>query len=261
MSLAEHLAELRSRVIRSALAIAAAGVVAWVFYRPIFRVMTHPYCALPVAHRLGGRGCDLIVTGVLDAFTFRLHLVTYVAVVLAAPVWLYQLWAFVTPALYQRERRYALTFVGSSLLLFGGGATFAYFALGKALHFLLGFATGGLTPLIRVDSYLSFLTTLLLVFGVSFEFPLLVIALNATGMLSYRRLRRWRRAEIFLVFVFAAAVVPSGDPFTMTAMAVPMALLYEVALLVARAHDRRVEARRLAADVAVAPAGAPASPA
>lgn len=245
MTLAEHIGELRRRLIRAFLAVTLGAIVAWIFFTPIFRFLTHPYCALPVSHRLGGTTCTLIVTGVLDAFTIRLKVSLIVGVVASAPIWLYQLWAFVAPGLHRHERRWAVAFAVGSAGLFALGATFAYATLGRGLAFLLGFAQGFL-PLISVDRYLSFVTLMLLVFGVSFEFPLLILLLNLSGVVSAKRLVGWRRMEIFLVFVFAAVATPSQDPFTMTAMALPMTLLYEVAVLLAKAHDRRA-ARRAAA--------------
>jgi sec-independent protein translocase protein TatC len=136
-----------------------------------------------------------------------------------------------------------MTFVATSLVLFAGGATLAYFFLHHGLEFLLNVVGGQAQPLIGVNAYLGFFTTMLLVFGVAFELPLVVVMLNFAGVLSYERLRNWRRAAIFLVFAFAAVATPSQDPFTMIAMAVPMSLLYEAALVVARIHDRRVARR------------------
>lgn len=242
MTLAEHLVELRRRLLWSLIAFVAATVLAFAFYDPLYRFLTHPYCQLPVSRRLGGDHCTLIVTGIFDAFTIRLKVAAICGVILSAPFWLYQLWAFLAPGLHRSERRWALVFASFSVALFSVGAVFAYFTLGKGLAFLLSFA-GDLTPLIAVDKYLSFVTTMLLVFGASFEFPLLVVLLNVAGILSARRLAGAWRAVIFAVFVFAAVATPSQDPITMSAMAVPMSLMYGVALLVASAHDRR-KARR-----------------
>ncbi len=249
MTLVEHLYELRSRLFRALLAFAAGMIIAFIFYQPLFHWLTRPYCQLPAAHRLdaahrlGGDQCLLTVTGVFDAFSVRLKVSMLCGSVLSAPVWLYQLWSFITPGLHRNERRWALTFVGTSLALFGLGASFAYLTLPKGLAFLLSFASGDVIPLITIDRYLGFVQAMLLVFGISFEFPLLVVLLNLTGLVSAEKLRGWRRMEIFLVFVFAAFITPSGDPFSMTAMAVPMCVFYEVALLVAKRHDRRVARR------------------
>jgi sec-independent protein translocase protein TatC len=241
MTLAEHLRELRTRLVRSFLAVAVGMVVAFVFYDRVFKVLTRPYCELPASRRLtGGRDCVLTVTSITGAFTVQLHVAMIVGVILSAPIWLYQLWAFITPGLHRKERRWALIFSGTSGVLFACGSAFGYYSLGRALAFLIGFGSKvGLTPLIAIDRYLSFVTNILLVFGASFEFPLLLVLLNFAGILSARRLAGAWRSIIFGVFVFAAVVTPSQDPLTMSLMAVPMTLLYGVALLVAFAHDRR----------------------
>ena len=161
----------------------------------------------------------------------------------ASPIWLFQLWRFITPGLYSHDRRYASTFVGVSVLLFAMGAAFAYLTLEKGLHFLLGFANGDISSLLTISSYLSFVTAMVLVFAVSFELPLLIVMLNLVGILPADRLRSWSLASIFGIFVFAAVATPSQDPFTMSALAIPMCLLYGVAVLIATIHDRRAARR------------------
>ncbi|MDQ1698059.1 MAG: sec-independent protein translocase protein TatC, partial [Frankiaceae bacterium] len=169
----------------------------------------------------------------------------YAGLILSAPVWLWQLWRFITPGLHGNERKWALSFVGSSMVLFALGGLFAYLTLSRGLHFLLGFAKGdnGLTSLLTFDSYLSYVVAIVLVFAVSFEFPLVVVMLNLANVLSYARLRRWTRGIIFGIFAFAAVATPTQDPFTMLALAVPLCLLYAVALGIANVHDRRVARR------------------
>jgi sec-independent protein translocase protein TatC len=243
MTLTEHLRELRRRVIVSALAIVVATAVAFVFHHRILAALTHPYCRLPASYRPFHSACTLYVSGVLDAFTVTLRLSMYAGLLVSSPVWLWQLWQFITPGLYEKERRYALSFVGASVGLFVAGAAVAYITLQNGLRFLLSFASGGITPLLSFDSYLSYVVAMVLVFAVSFEFPLLVVMLNLVGIVRYTALKRWTRGIIFGVFVFAAVATPSQDPFTMCALAVPICLLYLGALLVTRVHDRRVEAR------------------
>ena len=243
MSLGEHLAELRRRLIISVLAVIAGTIVAFVFHHAILHVLTRPYCNLPASYRFEPGRCTLVVTGVLDAFTVTLKLSLYVGLVLSSPVWLWQIWKFVTPGLHQNERRYAVTFVATSVALFGAGCVVAYFTLANGLHFLLSFATGGLTSLLTFDSYLSYVIAIVLVFAVSFEFPLLVIMLNLVNVLSYARLRRWTRAVIFGIFAFAAVATPTQDPFTMLALAVPITALYGLSLAFAFVHDRRAARR------------------
>jgi sec-independent protein translocase protein TatC len=243
MALSEHLIELRRRLLVSGASIVLATVIAFIFHGSILHVLTHPYCQLPHSYRIVGSRCTLFVSGVLDPFTITLKLSLYAGLVLSAPVWLYQMWKFITPGLYTHERRYAYTFVGASTFLFLLGGLFAWLTLEKGLRFLLGFATGGLTSLLSFNSYLSFVTAMILVFAVSFEFPLLIVMLNLVGILTFARLKRWTRGTLFGIFVFAAVATPSQDPFTMLALALPTVVLFEVAEIIAYLHDRRKAAR------------------
>jgi sec-independent protein translocase protein TatC len=239
MSLVEHLTELRSRLVKSVLAIAVATIVAYVFWEPIFSFLKEPYCALPADRRFNGEnGCDLAALGVLDQFLVRMKVALMVGIIGAAPVWLYQLWAFITPGLHPKERRWAVPFVTASLALFGAGAAFSYVTLDKGLGFLLGIGGEGVISVLTVDKYLSFVTLMLLAFGVSFEFPVLMIFLNIIGVTPTARLRQWRRSMFFALSVFAAVITPSQDPFTFLAMWVPMCLFYEVSILFGRVRDR-----------------------
>jgi sec-independent protein translocase protein TatC len=234
MTLGEHLGELRRRILISLVAIVVATIVAFLFHHRILSVLTRPYCHLPASYRLETSRCTLVVTGVLDAFTVTLKLSLYVGLILS--------W-FITPGLHENERRYAVGFVGASVLLFVLGSFVAYVTLANGLHFLLSFATGGLTSLLTFDSYLSYVVAMVLVFAVSFEFPLLIVMLNIVNVLSFARLKRWTRAVIFGIFVFAAVATPSQDPFTMLALALPMSALYGLALGFAFVHDRRIARR------------------
>jgi sec-independent protein translocase protein TatC len=243
MSLGEHLYELRYRVIISSIAVVLTTIVAYVFHTHILHFLTHPYCQLPAKDRAIQGRCVLVTGGVLEPFTVTLKISLYAGVLAASPIWLYQVWRFITPGLYSHEKRYATAFVAASVFLFAAGASFAYLTLEKGLHFLLGFANGGIASLLQVNAYLSFVTAMVLVFAVSFELPLLVIMLNLVGIVSAARLRAWGRGIIFGIFVFAAVATPSQDPFTMSALAIPMCLLYGVAVVVASLHDRRVAAR------------------
>jgi sec-independent protein translocase protein TatC len=250
MTLAEHLSELRRRLVISLVAVLVGTAVAFVFHHTLLHVLTRPYCDLPNSYRLVSNRCTLVVTGVLDAFTVTLKLSLYAGLVLSSPVWLWQMWRFVTPGLHQHERRYAVAFVGISVGLFGLGAAVAYFTLKNGLRFLLGFASGGLASLLTFDSYLSYVVAIVLVFAVGFEFPLVVIMLNQVNVLSYQRLRRWTRMVVFLVFAFAAVATPTQDPFTMLALAIPMTVLYAASLGVAYLHDRRAARRAQASPYA-----------
>jgi sec-independent protein translocase protein TatC len=243
MTLAEHLYELRRRVLISAFAIVIATGVAYGFHGDVLRFLTHPYCQLPHQYHLVSNRCTLVLPGVLDPFTVTLKVSLYAGIIASSPVWLYQIWKFITPGLYAHEKRYAFAFVAASMILFAMGAAFAYLTLVHGLHFLLGFATGGVTSLLNFNNYLSFVVAMILVFAVSFELPLLVVMLNLVGILSAARMRKAGRWTIFGIFVFAAVATPSQDPFTMSALAVPMCLLYGIAVLIATYHDRRVARR------------------
>ncbi|HEU5034746.1 MAG TPA: twin-arginine translocase subunit TatC [Mycobacteriales bacterium] len=243
MTLTEHLRELRRRVIISAAAIVVATIVAFAFHHWLLHLITRPYCELPESYRAIKGRCTLVVGGVLDPFTVTLRLSLYAGLLLSCPVWLWQLWRFITPGLYDNERKWTLGFVGASVGLFAAGAVVAYITLQNGLRFLLGFATGGIASLLQFDSYLSYVVAMVLVFALSFEFPLLVVMLNLVGVVTFERLRRWTRGIIFGVFVFAAFATPSQDPFTMTALAVPICLLFGLSLLFAYVHDRRVAGR------------------
>jgi sec-independent protein translocase protein TatC len=243
MTLGEHLQELRRRVIISILTILVFTIVAYLFHGRLMHLLTHPYCRLPVSYRLNPAKCTLYASGVLDPFRITLKISMYAGVLAASPIWLYQVWKFITPGLYTHEKRYATSFVGASVLLFAMGSAFAYLTLEKGLHFLLGYATGGLTSLLSFDSYLSFVVAMVLIFSVSFELPLAIVMLNLVGVVSAARLRRWWRGAIFGIFVFAAVATPSQDPFTMSALAIPMCLLYGIAVGIATLHDRRVALR------------------
>lgn len=238
MSLSEHLRELRYRVVVSLIAVVITTAVAYGFHTQILHFLTHPYCALPAKDR-ALKSCSLVVTGVLDPFTVTLKLALYAGILAASPVWLFQVWRFITPGLYQHERRYATVFVSASVLLFAAGAAFAYLTLEKGLHFLLGFASGGIASLLQFSNYLSFVTAMVLVFAVSFELPLAIVMLNLVGVIPASALRKHWRPIIFGIFIFAAVATPSQDPITMSALAVPMCLLYGVAVAIATVHDRR----------------------
>jgi sec-independent protein translocase protein TatC len=243
MTLTEHLFELRRRVVISVIAIIVGTIVAYLFHGHLLHALEHPYCQLPDKDRAVTTHCALFASGVLEPFTLTLKISLYAGLLGSSPIWLYQIWKFITPGLYSHERRYATAFVAASTGLFALGGFFAWITLQKGLSFLLGFANGGIVSLLQFSSYMSFVVAMVLIFAVSFELPLLVVMLNLVGVVSAARLRKWWRGVIFGIFVFAATATPSQDPFTMSALAIPMCLLYGIAVGIATLHDRRAAKR------------------
>jgi sec-independent protein translocase protein TatC len=241
MTLVGHLTELRSRVAKALLAIALGTVVGFLWYdHGLLTFLTEPYCALPGELRLqGDEDCRLVVLDVFGGVLLRLKIGMLAGVVLSSPFWLYQLWAFITPGLKRNEKRYTVSFVAASTLLFAGGAFLAWLTLRKGLELLLSLAGNEVAFQLTAPDYLGFVISLLVAFGLSLELPLIAVALNLVGVLSYDVMRRSRRWIFFLTIVFAAFVTPTQDPFTMLAMAVPMVLLFELAIQIARVVDKR----------------------
>lgn len=243
MPLMEHLRELRNRLFKAAIALLIGAIIGYIVFPWVWHVLEGPYCRIPQPNRdIGGVGCHLYYNGLFDSFFIRLKIAIITGVVLSSPVWLYQLWAFVAPGLHRREKKWAYTFVVAAAPLFILGAVLAYFTMDKGLALLLSLAPANTIGLITITSYLSYVIMMTFVFGIAFELPLLVVILNMAGVLTHERIKKWRRAIIFGVFVFAAVVTPSPDPFMMCIMAVPTVVLFEVAEVLAYFHDKRLAA-------------------
>lgn len=241
MSVIEHLEELRHRLVIALIAVVVGTIVGWVFYTWIFELITKPYhhvCMQLPREIRPPTGCKLIVTGVAEPFLIRFKVSAFAGLTIALPIVLYQLWRFITPGLTKKERRLALPFVASSLVLFALGAWFSYLTLTRGLKFLLSFAGSTIVPLLTVDRYISFVIFLTLAFGISFEFPLVLIFLCWVRVISSQQLRSWRRWAWLGITVFAAVITPSQDPYTQLAMMVPMILFYELSIIVTRAMKR-----------------------
>ncbi|MGY1702329.1 twin-arginine translocase subunit TatC [Geodermatophilus sp. SYSU D00766] len=245
MTLVAHLTELRNRVAKALLALALGTIAGFLWYdHGLLTFLSEPYCSLPAELRFQGEeNCRLVVLDVFGGVLLRLKIGLIAGAVLSSPFWLWQLWAFITPGLKRNEKRYAVTFVAVSTLLFALGAVLAYITLYKGLELLLQLAGDEVAFQLTAPDYLGFVISLLVAFGLSFELPLIAVALNLVGVLSHAALAKSRRWIFFLTIVFAAFVTPTQDPFTMLAMALPMVVLFELAIQVARVVDKR-RARR-----------------
>src|SRR5580693_1028257 len=246
MPLTDHLRELRSRVVKAALALVAGMTAGFIFFGQAWHVIERPLCSATIRGHSGCRTLgvnQLVLNGPLDSFYLRVKVALIVGVILSSPIWLYQIWAFVTPGLHTREKRWSYLFLGAAIPLFGIGITLCYLSLGRSMHYLLGLTPGGVQNLIQVDQYLSFVMAMMLAFGLAFEVPLLLVMLNLAGVLTHERFRKWRRVLIFGVFLIAGMANPSPDPLTMLILGGACAVLVEAAEVIVWSHDRR-RARR-----------------
>lgn len=239
MTLTEHLRELRTRLVKCLIAITLGMVVGWVYYTQIFDLLSAPVDRVVQEAAGQGRDVKLVVSGVADAFTLQLKVAAMTGLILSSPVWLYQLWRFITPGLHSHERRWAFAFVAVAVPLFFAGVFLAYSVLPKGLDILFGFTPDNVGNYVPVDKYLSFFLRMVLVFGVGFLTPLVIIALNFAGVLRGATLMSWWRGIIFGVFVFAAIATPTGDPINLLILAAPILLLVLIAIGVCVLHDRR----------------------
>ncbi|MFI5045542.1 MAG: twin-arginine translocase subunit TatC [Acidimicrobiia bacterium] len=229
MTVVEHLTELRKRLMVSIAAIVIGATICFIFAPQIISFLTTYY-----ANATGRKNGQLIFIGPLDAFATRLKIATYGGIVLALPVWLYELWRFITPGLNPKEKRYAIPFVLSSLFLFACGAAVAFLTLEPALNFLLKIGGSDLTPALTADKYISLVGLMIIAFGLSFEFPVILMFLLLAHVISTAQLRKWRRYAIVAIVAFAAVITPSQDPYSLFAMAIPMYIFYEACILIGR---------------------------
>jgi sec-independent protein translocase protein TatC len=229
MPLMDHLRELRNRLVIALLGLVVGVIVGFIFFDPIWRFVSEPYCGLPQAQELRPGQCTMLILGVFDSFFVNLKVAVMFGLVVSSPIWLWQIWGFVTPGLYRNEKRYSVLFIILAVPLFLAGAGLAYFVMDTGLSILLGFAPPGTLTGITIDEYLSYALIMLVIFGISFELPLLMVFLNIIGVLPHRLVAKHRRMVIFIMFVFAALATPGGDPFTMIALALPMVVLFALA--------------------------------
>jgi sec-independent protein translocase protein TatC len=247
MTLMEHLRELRRRLFRACLGILAGTILGFIVAQDVANFLTAPYCEYVLARDPTAK-CQFNTGSPLDVFMNNLKVALYVGLVVSAPVWLYQLWAFIAPGLHKRERRFGYAFAAVATPLFAGGFALGFYLVKRSMPFFLGLNEGiGVTT--DLLGYFDFVTGVMLLFGVGFEFPMVVAMLNFAGVVSAKRLLGWWRPAIFLMFLFAAIVTPTPDPFNMTILALCMAVLYFMAVGVAFLNDRRRARRNAYADL------------
>jgi sec-independent protein translocase protein TatC len=233
---------LRNRLFWASLGILAGLIVGFIVSGWVFDILKQPYCSLDsswITNAQGERVCNFVVLGVVDPLILKLKIALWVGLILGAPVWLYQLWAFIAPGLHRHERKWAYVFVGIAAPLFVGGAVLAFFVVKHSLAFIQEAGILGVTTQLEVTAYVSFVTNMILIFGVAFEFPLVLLMLNFTGVVSAKKLLSWWRIVVFLSFGFAAIATPDPGPFGMTLLATCMVMLYLIATGVAFLNDKR----------------------
>lgn len=254
MPLVEHLRELRNRVAKGLLGIVVVTIVAAFFYRNIIEFFTNPVLHAvgchssfsELAQKKDGTCARIVLNGLLTPFTLALKVSLMAGVVFSSPIWLYQLWAFIAPGLHKHERKYTVGFVAAGFPLFLAGGFFAYKTLPTMAKVLLQFSPADLDNQLPLDELLDLITRMVIVFGLSFELPLLLVMLNFVGIITGKRMAGWWRGMIMGITVFAAVATPSTDPLTMLALAGPIWVLYGVATVIALLNDRRKKLRAAA---------------
>jgi sec-independent protein translocase protein TatC len=243
MTLFEHLRELRYRLIVSALAIIVGMVVAWFFRYDLMDILQRPYFqAIDALKAKNPDATTLLVNiNLTSPLTLALKVSALAGLLITAPFWLYQLWAFIVPGLLAKEKKWTLIFIGAATPMFVGGVLVGYIVLPKAITVLLSFTQSGVSNLQDINAYLSFLLRLMVVFGIAFLIPLVVLMLNIVGVIKAKQLSKYRSLVIFGTFVFGAVATPSTDPFSMLALALPMTVLFLAAEVIAHILDRRKE--------------------
>lgn len=235
MTLAEHFSELRKRLVRSALAVIICTFAVWNQFSDIFAVIRAPYDSVQGL----GSNAVLALTGVTSGFSLQLRVSLAAAFVLSSPIWIYQLWRFISPGLKRNERKWAYTFTAVAVPLFSCGVLLAYFVMPRMLDILFEFTPSDVENVTSVESYLSFFLHLTLFFGIGFLLPLVLVTLNFAGILSGERLKAAWRWLVLGSFIFGAVATPNGDPLAMTFVAVPMIAMSFIAVGIALLNDRR----------------------
>lgn len=254
MALVEHLKELRKRISLAVLALLIGTIVGFIWYASsppgimtLGDIMRGPYCQLPAENRADftqDGTCRLLATGPFEMILLRMKVGALAGLVMSSPFWLYQIWAFITPGLHKGERRWTIIFVALAVTLFVAGALLAYFIVDHGLQFLVTIGDETQVAALTGERYYNFVLSLIVIFGVSFEVPLIISMLNILDILHYEDIKGKRRIIVVIVFIFAAVMTPGQDPFSMVALAVAVALLVELAFQFCRINDKRKNRKR-----------------
>lgn len=244
MPLIEHLREFRKRIVRASIIIAIFTGIAWNFYNAIITTLASPVCDLKTAQQENTGKCgSLYINGVLGPLNLQIKVSLIVGIIVSAPFWLYQLWAFIAPGLHKKEKRYSILFILAATPFFTVGASLGYWVLPVAVKVLFGFTPASLTNLVRFDDYLDFVLRVIMLFGIAFELPVFLVALNLAGVITGKGILKPWRAAVFGICVFIAAFTPTGDPLSMALLALPLIVFYFgsglIALLVDKKRARR----------------------
>ena len=245
MPLLDHLREFRRRIILSALFILFFSTFGWIKYNEIIATLAKPVCDLKSAQASGASHCGaLYISGVLGPLNLQLKVAFLVGVILSAPFWLYQLWAFIAPGLHKREKRYSMAFIGAATPFFAGGSALGYSVLPVAVKVLFGFTPTALSNLVKFDDYLDFVLRVILLFGIAFELPVFLISLNIAGVITGKGILKPWRFAVFGIALFVAAFTPTGDPISMALLALPLILFYFGSGAIGLLIDRRRAKKR-----------------
>jgi len=260
MPLLDHLRELRKRVLRSAIAVLIAFGGGWYFYNPIISTLAKPVCDLKAAQEAGSASCGaLYISGVLGPLDLQIKVALLAGIIVSAPFWLYQLWAFIAPALHRKEKRTSVLFVAAATPFFALGAALGYFILPVAIKALFGFTPESISNLVRFDDYLDFVLRLILLVGLAFELPIFLLTFNLIGFLRGKTILRPWRGWVFGIFLMVAAFSPTADPLSMVLLAAPLILLYFMAGAIAVQVDKRRDKKQLAIETGSMEIDAPTS--
>ena len=232
MTLIEHLAELRRRLAFSLAILVTMSIVGWFLYLPVLHFLREPYCASFPHH------CQLYARTPLEPLSIRVKISLFTGFFLSSPAIFYHVWRFITPGLKANEKRYVVPFVAVSLLLFALGAGLAYLVFPRAISFLGTVGGSNVNLLISPDSYFNLILLVIVVFGLSFEFPVVLVGLELARIVSSQQLRKVRRWAILAITIAAAVFTPSSDPYSMLALGLPMYLFFELSILIGRIMKR-----------------------